>query len=573
MYLLALLCLFPLLLAAQQTAGSMPARTDATTPAPTNPDDLCAIEGQAINAQTGEGVRNAIIILTRTDAGSSNNRPSSYTTKSDADGKFGMKEIEPGHYRLAANRNGYVNGIYGVTSPGRPGTTISLEKQQHATGLVLKLTPHGVITGRIVDEDGEPVVNAHVSLSSYHYDRGHKQLTPSGGGAGTNDLGEYRIFGVAPGKYYLSVAPNSDIPIDAIDRSPTGAASEAYVALYYPGTPDASAAAQLEVAPGGQLRGIDMRLTKTRTVHVKGHVTHAMSGRPGIQLFLSPRNFGGSYGPYRQTRADAAGNFDIPGVVAGAYTLTASGSEGNVPDQARVPIDVGSGDVEGLNLVIGPGVTIKGHMQAEGNEEGAAVDVRSVQITMVPREQTVLYFGVSPGKPDEAGMFEIRNVPAGGYTFFLWDLPEGAYVKSIRSERSDLLDAGLDLTGGAAPDQVEIVVSPKAAAVSGTVQNPKTGNAFPGATVVLVPQDAGRRDQVTFFKTTTSDQNGAFQLKGVTPGAYKAYAWEDPEPGAWMDPDFLKTFADQGESVSLQEGDRKALTLQMIPAASAGTGN
>ena len=103
----------------------------------------------------------------------------------------------------------------------------------------------------------------------------------------------------------------------------------------------------------------------------------------------------------------------------------------------------------------------------------------------------------------------------------------------------DILASGLDLTAGA-PPPLEIILSPRAAAVTGTVQNTKTGNAAPGATVVLIPQEKERRDQQNYYKMIMSDQLGAFSLTGVPPGEYKLYAWEDIEAGAYMDPDVLK---------------------------------
>jgi hypothetical protein len=129
----------------------------------------------------------------------------------------------------------------------------------------------------------------------------------------------------------------------------------------------------------------------------------------------------------------------------------------------------------------------------------------------------------------------------------------------------DVLASGLDLTGSASPADLEVVISPKAAAVKGVAQNPNTGNPTPGAMVVLIPQDQKRKEQPTYYKFSASDQNGAFSLTDLTPGDYKAYAWEDIEIGAYMDPDFMKPIEEKGEAVSLQEGEQKTLTLKVIP--------
>jgi hypothetical protein len=144
-------------------------------------------------------------------------------------------------------------------------------------------------------------------------------------------------------------------------------------------------------------------------------------------------------------------------------------------------------------------------------------------------------------------------------------LPSGAYVKTIRSDQVDVLSSGLDTSSGA-PAAVEVVISPKAATLSGTVQNSTTGNPAPGATVVLIPQEQERRGRQSWYKMITADQNGGFSLAGVPPGEYKAYAWEDLEFGAYMDPDFMKPFEDKGEAVTLRESDRNSVQLKLLPA-------
>jgi hypothetical protein len=408
-----------------------------------------------------------------------------------------------------------------------------------------------------------------VALEGYRYINGRKQITSSfmGGGRTTNDLGEYRLFGVAPGKYYLSATAMLAGQMFAGNRSASAGPEEDYVPTYYPGTVDPAAASQLDVPAGGQLRGIDFVLSKGRTVHVKGHVTHGLPGRHNVSIFLTPRNtFGPMVTPMRNNQIDAAGNFDIGNVRPGQYYLTAGLTEGGMPRrQARVLVDVGATDVEGLNIVFGPGITVKGRLRAEG--DSAAVDLSNVRLNLQPRDPGGMMFGpMGQGEANADGLFEISNAAPDRYNLFISGLPSGAYVKAIRSGQVDVLASGLDLTGSASPADIEIVISPKAAAVTGVAQNPNTGNPMPGAMVALIPQDQQRKEQQTYYKFIVSDQNGAFSLTGLTPGEYKAYAWEDIEIGAYMDPDFMKPIEEKGEAVSLQEGEQKTLTLKVIPA-------
>jgi hypothetical protein len=209
---LLLLFLFPTFLSAQGTitgggGAGMPGRvgpTDtrqAASPQPAKPEDLCTLEGQVVSAVTGEPIRRASILLMRADpVPGETGPPTTYSTQSNTGAQFAMKDIEPGKYRLTVNRNGYVTLTYGARGPMRLGTTLSLIRQQHMTDLALKLTPHAVITGRILDEEREPVANARVMLQGYRYINSRKQLTSTGGGNITNDMAEYRVLGVDRGK-------------------------------------------------------------------------------------------------------------------------------------------------------------------------------------------------------------------------------------------------------------------------------------------------------------------------------------------------------------------------------------
>jgi protocatechuate 3,4-dioxygenase beta subunit len=197
-----------LALAAQVQISVPNPNVSAVEQPPTRPEDLGAVEGSVFNAATGEPVKKAAVVMTRTDGAPNRNAPQqSYSTATDAAGRFTMKALEPGRYRMTVTRNGFVTMTYGARGPTRPGTTLALDRAQKLKDVNFRLTPHGVIAGRILDEDGEPLPFVSVQLVQFQYRQGRQQMNMVGGAgttAGTtNDLGDYRIFGVAPGKYYL----------------------------------------------------------------------------------------------------------------------------------------------------------------------------------------------------------------------------------------------------------------------------------------------------------------------------------------------------------------------------------
>src|SRR5712691_3323200 len=567
-----LLVLLPLMLFAQgvvetRNAAGMPVQPKGQVASltETKPEDLGSLEGQVLNAFTGEPIRKAAVVLRRVDS-TATSTLSGYSTATDDAGKLAMKDIEPGTYRMTVNRTGYVNGEYGAPGPGRQGATLTLGRAQKVGDLVVKLTPHGVVTGRVVDRDGDPVSNVQVQL--VRSAQGRRQLTLSGAGS-TNDLGEYRIFGVAPGRYLLSATYRRTPLVEAtLDRSATPQGQEDFVPVYYPGTPDVSTAGELNVTAGGQVRA-DLTLVKARTVRISGRVISAIGDlAPAIPMVtLTPRSgFGGPLSN-RSSAGGRDGKFELAGITPGSYFLISVVNQKRKSYSARVPVEVSSSNIDNVMLTIGGGLEVNGHLQIDGN---SSVRLTSIRVNMEPREFGIIFGPLPNTSVKDDGTFKLEEVSPDVYNFFFPGLPDGFYVKSVRSGDTDVLATGLDLINGA-PVNVDIVLSPNAGQVSGTVQSPKTQQPVPGATVVLVPIERERVDQLTYYKTASTDQSGSFTIKNVAPGEYKAYAWDDVESGAYYDPGFVKQFESKGKPVSLRESAKLTLQLTSIPLDGASS--
>src|SRR5262245_7606774 len=255
----------PLVLTAQKgppsapVARQRPDQTQQSQPAPTKPEDLSALEGQVVNATTGQPLGKAALTLRRVSA-----RPGppgsfgpakSYMSTSDTSGRFSIPGIEPGSYRLSATRTGFVNTEYGARDYMQGGTTLTLDPRQRMGDVMVRMTPNGVITGHVFDEDREPVAFLQVQAMRYRYSQGRKQLA-SYGSANTNDIGEYRIFGLPPGRYYISVTLRRSFGPDR--RNAVQGPEEEYVSTYYPGTTEAATAAPVDIGPGALFSGADV---------------------------------------------------------------------------------------------------------------------------------------------------------------------------------------------------------------------------------------------------------------------------------------------------------------------------
>jgi hypothetical protein len=520
------------------------------------PEQKCSIEGTVVNALTGEPLKKVHLTLRPLDQ--QNALP--YGANTDAAGHFLMDELDPGRYSFSASRNGFLGQSYSPDGIMRRVTPLTLAKGQALKQLVFKLTPQGVISGRVLDEDGEPLADVSVQPMVFQYLRGRRQLIAAGG-TSTNDLGEFRLHNLGPGKYILSASRNQRNMMVAQERIVGSAqavapADEGYVTTYHPSAISPSNANEVEITPGAQVSGINITLARTRTVRIKGHVDlPAGKSQRGVNISLMPLESVGSGIPFPKS-IDAKGNFEMRGVTAGSYWLRANYDVDGKFFSGRVPLEVGNSNMEGIELTLQAPLEVAGHVVIEGNAElnGGTIYVNFRQKS-------------APGGPGTQVKndltFRIANMERDTYDVSVYGLSQDFYLKSIRAEQQDMTETGVDLTEGA-PEDLTVTVSPYGGAIDGSVQNAKDEPAV-GVLVTLIP-DASHRSTLSLFKTANTDQNGHFTIRGVRPGEYKLFAWEMVESGAYQDPDFLKPYESAGEAVSVKERSHETVQLKLIPA-------
>ena len=549
---------------------------------PTPPGDLCTLEGQVFDASTGQPLRKATISLnpTRMSPGMAA-APRSYGATTDAAGKFSVSGMEPGQYRVSASHASFLNMQYNARQPNGPGTPLELARGQKMTGVDFHLTPHGIIAGHMLDEDGDPLQNVQIQVMRMTWNRGRKQLQPSTG-TNSNDLGEYRLSGIVPGKCYLSATYRGRMMGMDFNFNAAGAPQqqEDYVTTYYPGVTDIAAAVPMDMKPGQQLQGINLKLAKVHTVSIKGTVINTLApppvpeqlpGRGNVRINgnvqLEPRNSLSPQGMMTQNSGvNQNGTFEFPSVAPGSYNLIAitNGVNGASRHATTMPIDVGNANVEGLSLTINPGVTVSGHIRVDGDTTDP---IPSFQVRLNPWAQGFNIGPPQPVKTDPSNNFSFDDVNPEHFEINVNPLPGSLYLKSIRAGNADVLANGLDLTAGGGAS-LDIVIGVNAPQITGTVQDPATQQPALAVTVVLIPQEKERREVSLYYRTASTDQNGNFTMGRVNPGEYKVYAWEEVENGAWFDPDFLKPIESKGAAVSVREGSPASVQLTVIPAGS-----
>lgn len=523
---------------------------ESAPPAQTKPEDQGSVKGQVVNSATGEPVRKATVMMYRNSGAGE-----PYEAETDAGGNFSIGGVDPATYHVTANRNGFV-----MSSPGRAprggAPAVTVAARQAVEGITLKLLPQAVITGKVTDGDGEPVQSAQITVMRYGYMNGRRQLLPTGGSM-TNDLGEYRIFGLAPEKVYImaSRANAFQMPVRG-RRGP----EESYPAIYYPSAFDPGGAAPIDLQPGAEVRGIDLRLQKSKAVRVTGHITGLTLGVGRFAMVnLVPHGesvfgmMGRNGGAVRTTD----GAFEIRGVPPGSYTLRAEGRDESRPWTGRMQLEVGQGNIEDLTVAMAPSLELAGTIRYEGDPD---VKGRAINLRLQPKDESMFGGGGAQVKPDNS--FTVSNLLPDAYTVTVFSLPDNCYLKSVRFGTEDVTESGIDVTQGAA-GKLELVVSNAGGQVSGTVTGGADQKPVSGATVVLVPEGTRRKIQ-SYFKQATTDQTGSYRLTGIAPGEYKLFAWETVEGGAYYDPEFLARYETKAEGIKIKEKATETKDLKVL---------
>jgi protocatechuate 3,4-dioxygenase beta subunit len=506
------------------------------------------IEGRVLSATDGQPLKKASVFLEQT--GGVHDRD--YTTTTAAGGWFAMQDVEPGKYSLSVTKNGFARMQYGARRPGHPGTTLSLDPGQHVRDVILQLVPQAVITGRVTDEDGQPVPQVRIEVLRYRYERGKRRLDTSGVIA-TNDLGDYRAFGLSPGKYYLSATPQ--VEMDDMDAAITG---QNYAPTFYPGTVDPSGATALDLPAGVHVRGADIPLVRSRTVRLRGRIVEAGKFSPeNWNVMLARENFSGMASMSAHS-VDNQGRFEFLGVIPGGYFLIAQASRDGKVYGAHQPIQVKEADIENITVELSAASELKGQMRVEGRP---LPNLRDVQISL--ESDSPGYAGWPSATVRADGSFSLANIAPERYRFNVYGLSDDYYIQSARFGDQDILESGIEIAGGTS-GLLEVVLSSNGGQVEGVVLDAGDQPAS-GATVALVP-DAARRTQTRIYQEVTTDQYGRFIMKSIAPGGYKLFAWEDVESGEYQEPEFLKRFETLGHSVGIREGRRESAQLKLIPA-------
>ena len=530
---------------------------DAQSPALTKGKGV--IRGRVVSADTGKPLRRARVYLA-TGGGESRN------VSTGTSGSYEIKDLPPGRYTLRVTRSGYLALTHGQKRPGEPGRPIELADAQVMEKIDFAMPRMGVITGRVLDEVGEPVAEAQVWAMQMRYYLGRRRLVPAGGGfnARTDDAGQYRILGLAPGEYVVMANLRDTWPLDDDPTQILG-----YTQTYYPGTANPAEAQRVKVGVGQEVGAIDLGLVPGRAAKLSG-VAITSTGAPatGQTVGIGQEITGPTMSSMMSVgsgKVAGDGSWSIPNVPPGEYRMTLRAAVEGQDEHADMMVVVGGGDMEGITLVTGTGGTLRGLVVTEDNTplagplERLVVRARTVATDFRPRQPNV---SGDNGRVGKDGTFEFKGA-FGPTVLSVNPLPAGWVVKAIEYEGRDVADGLIDVKHGDAIAGIRVVLTNRPTVVRGAIRDEKTQAPADGTVILFATDSAKWREESRSIRSARPDQNGRFEVRGLPPGEYLAVALDYVQDGQWNDPEFLEGLKSIADRFTLNESETKALDLNV----------
>ena len=524
-----------------------------------------SLSGTVINGKTGEPLRRAMVTVTRIaplreeiqQQGVNVERIQRFSRSAftDSGGLFRFTGLPAGQYSVVARRPEFTLN----SSAGRPVMPLSLSSSTE--NYSVKLSPLGVLTGTITDQDGLPLRGVSVIALSTRIQDGRRQVI-SDRSVTTDDRGVFRFWSLETGRYYVKAAGFGGGTVQFLGNTPPTLGDESFAPVYFGGADTLGSATALEIGPGTELRA-DLSLTMESAFGVSGLITNF---DPRHEIKFELLTGAEDVSAARVAVNGDTGRFVITSVVPGSYLLRAMQDDGT----AETPITVRSSGIDGVTMALAPPVDIHVAMQftnkphttqpdtAQPDDEPAEPGICNAVLRPLGRPGDQRYLFSKPLDTPGTGSV-ISGVSPGHYSIAIQCF--GAYARAATSGTQDLgADPIVTVPPGVSPAPIEIVATYGGGRIDGKL---KSDAAFGSGnvTILLVPQFSSPAGPqvIQAFPDAGNPNQFQFQFAGLAPGRYSAWAFAGPGI-EYRNPEFLRTLPG-GVVVQVDENGAQELTL------------
>jgi protocatechuate 3,4-dioxygenase beta subunit len=479
-------------------------------------------------------------------------------TTTDDQGNYRISALPPGRITITPLAKAYAISSSGVVR-GQTGRTLNVSAGEEITKIDFVLTPGGVVTGRITDGDGSPIIAEQVSVLPIDTQDTAVFMTSFDGPRNhTDDRGVYRIYGLAPGKYKVSVGQSPPHSINTYRGS-------RYVKTFYPGVQDESQATVIEIKEGAEVKDVDIKTRKgAQGFSASGRVVDSASGQPapniyvGYSLIEDPYK-GISGMNFASSPTDANGKFRLEGLQPGQYeAFTMGAGSENTTYSEPAKFEVIDGDVSGVEIKLGRGATISGIAVVENNPDPAVA-------VLLPTINLYAYAERKPGsapsfaraKINADGSFKFSGLAPGKIRLVTQEFP--APPKGLSLLRTELNGVdqreGIEVTAGAEINDLRLVFSYGGGTLRGSVKI--VGGTLPEGTIFGLQLRAGPENTRGFKRFIEVDSLGRFSSENVPPGTYELTL------DAWRGNQAVPGFSPVKQTVTITHGVETQVTLEV----------
>jgi hypothetical protein len=495
-----------------------------------------SVSGLVTESNSAKPLDNSTVFLQRGDV--------TLRAETNSEGRFQLKDIPDGEYFLRVEKPGYLNTEYEAAP--LPLTIGPLNNNQNQ-GLHLELAAGRQISGRITTSNTPSLAGIPVEALQVSY-RDRQPYLATRITTRTNDSGDYTLFPLAPGLYYV--------------RS---SSSDVFLPTYYPGVEETRRAILVNLVDQQVASRTDFQLLATRGVKLTGEIKSATPGMSIVaisSLFLLPRDDetamsaqANSFPNKATNEEQARGTFEVRNIPPGSYDLVPILRDANGRYQtAKTSLEL-IADTAGITLYARSGSDLHGELEVHGDR--SLSQFSTVRLGLQLRDHPSSDFlnriiTSNSGVVNRNGTFAFQNVPEAYYRLrIVSGLPDDAFIEDIKQGGSSVYDDGF-FWGDRPRDVLKIIIGSPAGRLEGRVlKTPQNAGTY--SHVMLVPYSSRRTNPLLSIETLT-DVNGRFSLSGVAPGTYQLLAWGPDPEGVARRPDFVARYQGMGKAVVVEQG-------------------